>query len=663
MAAAVALVTAGALLPSATAATGSPFTGASWFVDPDTHAARGAAALRDTEPDAAALLDRIATRSQADWFGDWYPTSEVGDRVAARTATIHGAGALPVYVLYAIPSRDCGGYSAGGTNSPDAYRAWIDAVASGLDGGPTVVVLEPDALAQLDCIDPTRRRDRLDLLGYATTSLTAAGATVYLDAGHSGWHPPEVMASRLRQAGVADARGFSLNVSNHRWADTEVAYARELSAALDGAHAVVDTSRSGQGPADDAQWCNAPGRGLGPDPTAATPDDVVDAFLWVKRPGESDGPCNGGPSAGAWWTDGALELARLASSQLGPEPDPGPDPGPPAPGPTPEPSPEPTEPTDDRPPAGEAPTAATMRLWGPDRVATAVAVSRTGWTASRTVVVARSDDPADALAGAGLAGLRDAPLLITPRHRLADEVGAEIRRLGATEAVVLGGPAALSPDVDVDLREVGITTVRRVAGTDRAATAARIAGSLTRSADTALLVHQTAWPDALSVSGLAARRAASGTPWPVLLTDSSVPATTLDALEDLGVDQVVVAGGAVVVPDAVVADLQRRGLEVRRVAGDTRYETSAAVATLDLELHGGGPLVLATGAGFADGLAAGALAARTAGVMLLSRPDAADAGHLDLVADHRDALTALLVVGGEAAIAERVVGELEGTRR
>jgi endoglucanase len=105
-------------------------------------------------------------------------------------------------------------------------------------------------------------------------------------------------------------------------------------------HFVVDTSRDGLGPwrstvayPDNQDWCNPPGRGIGPRPTAATGSALVDAFLWVKVPGESDGSCNRGlsgsttdpewsgvvdPAAGVWFPAQALQLAQLASPPLSP---------------------------------------------------------------------------------------------------------------------------------------------------------------------------------------------------------------------------------------------------------------------------------------------------------------------------------------------------------
>lgn len=295
--------------------TSSPFRGASLYVDPASNARRAAGAVRASDPQRAEILDRIGDHAQADWFGDWNPTSSVRSEVADRVATIRRAGALPVLVAYAIPARDCGGYSAGGIGTPDGYRAWIEAFAAGLDGGPTAVVLEPDALAQMTtaCLGtPEKVDERAALLREAVETLTSRGAAVYLDAGNSGWLGVAEAAARLRQAGIAAARGFALNVSNYRTTTESVAYGRAVSSALGGEPFVVDTSRNGRGPTADAEWCNPAGRALGARPQGH-PVSGVDAYLWIKRPGESDGECNGGPQAGVWWPEHAEGLARRAS--------------------------------------------------------------------------------------------------------------------------------------------------------------------------------------------------------------------------------------------------------------------------------------------------------------------------------------------------------------
>lgn len=285
-----------------------PLPGAALYVDPTSQAKAQADAWRSSRPLDAALLDRIADRPQAFWLGEW--SGDVRSAVDGIVTRAAAAGRVPVLVAYGIPQRDCGSYSAGGANSPDAYRTWIRALAAGIGTRRAIVVIEPDAVAGLDCLSTADRAVRLELLADATRVLAARPATaVYLDGGHDAWQPVTVIADRLRQAGAADAQGFSLNVSNFRAQAGLVTYGQQVAAAIGVAHFVIDTSRNGAGPAADGAWCNPPGRKLGSVPgTAAV--HRLDWNLWVKRPGESDGPCNGGPAAGVFWPEYALGLAR-----------------------------------------------------------------------------------------------------------------------------------------------------------------------------------------------------------------------------------------------------------------------------------------------------------------------------------------------------------------
>lgn len=288
---------------------GNPFVGAAFFVDPTSNARKQADAWRVTRPADAQQMEKVAAGAQADWFGDW--TSDVRSAVDARVTQISGAGALPILVAYNIPIRDCNGYSGGGAKSVDGYQTWIRAFAEGIGTRRAVVVLEPDALAALDCLSPADQDIRLALIADAVRVLKARGAvSVYIDAGHPFWTSAATIAARLRAAAVAEADGFALNTSNfHNTADN-VAYGDMVSDLIEGKRYVIDTSRNGLGATPDHQWCNPAGRALGVRPTASTGAARVDAFLWIKRPGESDGSCNGGPSAGQWWADYALGLAQ-----------------------------------------------------------------------------------------------------------------------------------------------------------------------------------------------------------------------------------------------------------------------------------------------------------------------------------------------------------------
>ena len=364
----------------------------------------------------ANLIRQMIKLPQAVWFTQGTPDT-VKQNVMKTMERAAGQNAVPVLVAYNIPFRDCAQFSAGGATTVAEYKAWIDGFAAGIGSGKAVVILEPDSLGIIPWYDPfgsrdtwvtnpnyewcqpaeasqaTAAADRFAMLNYAVNKLKAnAGTSVYLDGTHSGWLGAGDAADRLIQAGVANADGFFLNVSNYvvdirlqkygTWVAKCIAFgsnpaswgnghtewcASQYSPANPGdfsswtlsdqwytnnvesqtwwysesllKHFVIDSSRNGQGPwvppadhpaGDPQDWCNPPDRGLGVRPTANTGLSLLDAYLWIKIPGESDGQCNRwapagspdpvrgvmDPAAGQWFPDMALELVHNANPPL-----------------------------------------------------------------------------------------------------------------------------------------------------------------------------------------------------------------------------------------------------------------------------------------------------------------------------------------------------------
>ncbi|MET7485598.1 glycoside hydrolase family 6 protein [Streptomyces sp. NPDC005538] len=288
-----------------------PARATSFWVDPASPAAEQIQMWeREGRKQDAALLKRIADQPTALW-----PAGEIdpGPVIRSATAAARQEGRTALFVAYDIPHRDCGQHSAGGAEDADAYRAWIGKFAEALGDSRALVVLEPDAVAHMvdGCTPGEYQAEREQLLSEAVVRLKQqSGTTVYLDAGNPAWiQDPWKLVEPLKRAGVEQADGFSLNVSNFQTDAVTKEYGLHLSRDLGGKHFVVDTSRNGNGPLPGA-WCNPPGRGLGTRPTTDTGEAALDAYLWIKRPGASDGPCEGGPDAGQWWPEYALELAR-----------------------------------------------------------------------------------------------------------------------------------------------------------------------------------------------------------------------------------------------------------------------------------------------------------------------------------------------------------------
>jgi endoglucanase len=281
-----------------------------FYADPNSPASQIARAQPTNQVAAT-----IAKVPQARWFT---PDNSISTIRAAVARYVDGATAtstLPVLTTYAIPGRDCGGFSAGGLQNAAAYKSWIQQLRAGIGTRPAVVIVEPDALTSADCLSATARTARYAMLADAVNQLSAGGTTmVYIDAGHSRWLSVTELVNRLRVAGIQNARGFSLNVSNFYTTAEQETYGEQVSAKLGGKSYVVDVSRNGRGPAADAplNWCNPLDRGLGVLPTRQTTAAHNDANLWVKNPGQSDGTCDrGDPYSGHWFQARAASMLHL----------------------------------------------------------------------------------------------------------------------------------------------------------------------------------------------------------------------------------------------------------------------------------------------------------------------------------------------------------------
>lgn len=296
-----------------------------------------------------------------------------------------------------------------------------------------------------------------------------------------------------------------------------------------------------------------------------------------------------------------------------------------------------------------------QRLAGPDRYATAAAVSRAIYPSGVPVVyIARGDKFPDALAAGPAAAADGGPVLIVRPNRLPSPIADELSRLAPQRIVVVGGEDAISPDMFDVL--AGFQTgggITRVGGTDRYDTAARVSGATFAPGAPVYVATGEAFPDALAGGAAAARDGA-----PMLLTQPThLPEPTRAELERLAPSRIVVLGGSGAVDDAVAAELAAyTGGGIERVAGADRYGTAIAVARTFGTAEAA---FLATGRNFPDALSAIAPAARlgapvllTEGIFVPMRDDVeATFGALAPASIH--------VVGGGAVVQNSVVLEVQ----
>jgi cellulose 1,4-beta-cellobiosidase len=354
----------------------NPFAGAAFFIDPDFVKKVDAAAA--AAPADAALLKKVATFSTAVWLDSIEKTKEVTRYLdeAKKQEAAAGKPVVPVIILYDMPNRDCSAKASAGElavedGGENRYKTeYVDAIARQLRAHPdqrVVLVLEPDSLANLatnlgvaKCAASEKAYKAS--VAYAISTLSTPNVFIYLDAAHGGWlgwdsnRPKiaQIFKEVLTAAGGAEkVRGFALNVSNYNVIKAksdpfdggegpcpdEMTYAQKLSEALaevgikDKGY-LIDTSRNGRGGIRKkaGSWCNVHNAGLGERPRAA-PAPLIDAYVWLKTPGESDGTSNASaarfdamckgpdaaadaPEAGQWFSAYFIALAKNATPPL-----------------------------------------------------------------------------------------------------------------------------------------------------------------------------------------------------------------------------------------------------------------------------------------------------------------------------------------------------------
>ena len=311
-------------------------------------------------------------------------------------------------------------------------------------------------------------------------------------------------------------------------------------------------------------------------------------------------------------------------------------------------------------PAAAAHDVTPARVAGVDRYATAAEVARLLKPSGSTdAVLAAAHDFPDALAGAPLAGAKDAPVLLTGRTALPAATAQALSDLGVDRVTILGGTSAVGPAVEAQLRDAGYL-VERVAGGDRFATAAAVAravyaenagGNFPSARRAVFVANGLRFPDALAASAPAAAGPAQ---IPIVLVASDrVPAVTAQVLRDLQVDLALVVGGPAAVSESVRQALERSGVNTVRIGGQTRTDTATSVAAFAQEYLGfdAHSLLLARGDDFADALAAGPLGGARRDPLLLTRDvDGLSPPTARYLATQCGAVQVVRAVGGREAV-------------
>jgi putative cell wall-binding protein/uncharacterized protein YkwD len=262
------------------------------------------------------------------------------------------------------------------------------------------------------------------------------------------------------------------------------------------------------------------------------------------------------------------------------------------------------------------------RLSGTDRYDTMAAIANMSHDQSDVVILASGNDFPDALAASSVAGLSQAPLLLTDSKSLSSQAAEKIISLSAKQVIIVGGTGSVSSAIENQLRtQLGADAVSRLSGANRYQTAyALYDNNRDAWSDTAIIASGNTFADALSIAPYAYQTKA-----PIFLYDAtagSMDSASANALKTF--DKIILVGGPGSLPDSIVTQLgftsdSSEGNSYLRLSGDDRYQTSAVVAyygasagVLSFE-----NMALATGKDFPDALSGGTFCGSISSVLLL----------------------------------------------
>ena len=294
------------------------------------------------------------------------------------------------------------------------------------------------------------------------------------------------------------------------------------------------------------------------------------------------------------------------------------------------------------------------RVDGGDRVETGIKISQKYYDKAKTVIVVRHDLFPDSMTASVLAKLKDAPILLNPTNKLDPRVGAEIKRLGAEEVIIVGGPDSISEKVRGDLKAYDKDKdVERIAGVDRYGTSemvARRVTGITGKKNTGVIASGQVFPDALSVGTFASRDG-----YPILLVKKNlVPDQVVRAIKDLDINKTYIAGGTNTISKSTEAKLP--GV-LERMAGKDRYETSVAIAKSKFKDRR--EAFIASGEEFADALVISPVSGKyNRPTLLASRNKKTNAVVKKYIEESY--LTSITAIGGEKYLPNSIMLDLAG---
>lgn len=243
----------------------------------------------------------------------------------------------------------------------------------------------------------------------------------------------------------------------------------------------------------------------------------------------------------------------------------------------------PNPPTTPKPPTSSpsVPSTSVTRLVGERRADTAAKISKEGWTTSTNVILVNGDNKhlVDGLTASPLASAKDAPILLSNNDKLPQETIDEIKRLKASNVIVVGGESAVPQSVIEQVKAIGKNIkVQRIDGLNRYETSLNIAKEIDKTKDiTKVFIGAgDGEADSLSISSVAGKDIS-----PIILSNKDgLDKNTFDYLKGEKLTDAYFIGGDSKLSDNIISQVNAitsNDVSKNRIAGERRQDTNSKV--------------------------------------------------------------------------------------
>lgn len=293
------------------------------------------------------------------------------------------------------------------------------------------------------------------------------------------------------------------------------------------------------------------------------------------------------------------------------------------------------------------------RFSGKNRYETSVEVSENNFKSAGTVILASGENISDALVSSSFATIKEAPILLTSKNSISEDVLDEIDRLKADEVIIIGGKSSISESVVSRLRKEDLN-VMRIAGKDRFDTSSKLAQEVVKLSDKsrkAILVNGFKNADALSVSSIATKDEL-----PIFMNgNNSLNSDIKNQLKKMNINKVFIIGGVNSISKNIEKELKNMNINIVRLAGRDRYETSMNIAKYAYKTSDN--IIVVSGENSVDALSASVLTEKkNAPILLLNNKKISES--IEKYIEDMEA-SKIIIVGGESSISENIEEDLE----